>query len=78
MTDVAKEIFNDQSRDYGNGLKKFEPNDLNKSKVLDLSVLSDDERNKIMSHLNEYKISGDKNCIAQINDLFKQRFLIED
>lgn len=78
LTDVAKEIFNDQSRDYGNGLKKFEPNDLNKSKVLDLSVLSDDERNKIMSHLNEYKISGDKNCIAQINDLFKQRFLIED
>lgn len=47
ITDVAKEIFLDNSRQYGNGLVKFEPNDLNKGKVVDLSLLSDDERNYI-------------------------------
>ncbi len=43
LTNVAKRIFLDNSRQYGNGLVKFEPNDLNNGKVLDLSLLTDRE-----------------------------------
>lgn len=43
ITDVAKDIFLDNSRQYGNGLIKFEPNDLNKGMVVDLTLLSTEE-----------------------------------
>lgn len=43
ITDVAKEILLDNSRQYGNGLVKFEPNDLNKGMVADLTLLNTEE-----------------------------------
>ena len=43
ITDMAKEIFLDNSRQYGNGLTKFEPNDLNKGNVADLRLLNSEE-----------------------------------
>lgn len=49
LTNVAKEIFLDNSRQYGNGLIKFEPNDLNKGKCVDLRLLSSDEKSYIIS-----------------------------
>ena len=52
LTDVAKEIFLDNSRQYGNGLVKFEPNDLNKGMMFDLRMLRDDEK-KIISTISE-------------------------
>jgi adenine-specific DNA-methyltransferase len=39
LTDTAKQIFVDNSREYGNGLQKFEPNDINSGKMLDISLL---------------------------------------
>ena len=47
LTDTARQIFEDNSREYGNGLQKFEPNDLNKGKMLDLRKLSKKSKNKI-------------------------------
>ncbi len=40
LTEVAREIFAQNRREYGNGLEKFEPNDLNKAPMLDLSHLT--------------------------------------
>ena len=45
ITDIAKEIFLDNSRQYGNGLVKFELNDLNKGMVVDLRLLTNAETN---------------------------------
>jgi adenine-specific DNA-methyltransferase len=36
ITDLAKQIFKDYRREYGQGLEKFEPNDLNGAKIIDL------------------------------------------
>ena len=44
VTNVAKEIFLDNSRQYGNGLVKFEPNDLNKGNIVDLRKLTTEEK----------------------------------
>jgi adenine-specific DNA-methyltransferase len=55
LTDTAKEIFNDESREYGNGLKKFEPNDLNNAKILNIFNLDISIKNKILNLYNQYR-----------------------
>lgn len=49
MTDMAKEILLENSRQYGNGLIKLEPNDLNKGYMADLRLLGDDELHFVKS-----------------------------
>lgn len=39
LTDVSKDIFNDNRREYGNGLRKFEPNDINKALMVDIDKI---------------------------------------
>ena len=39
LTEVCKEIFEENRREYGNGLRKFEPNDLNRSPVPDFRAI---------------------------------------
>lgn len=60
VTDVAKEIFLDNSRQYGKGLIKFEPNDLNNGNIVDLRLLNNEEKkfvNKISEKLHFYGCS---------------------
>jgi adenine-specific DNA-methyltransferase len=65
LTDTARQIFNDNSREYGNGLQKFEPNDLNKGMILDLSKLSKSSKQKIQ---NLYNRNTNK-YIEEINNI---------
>lgn len=74
LTDVAKEIFNDNRREYGNGLKKFEPNDLNKSMMLDLSKLNDKEKEQILKFYCAFKESNDEEHIKNIDKLLRSKF----
>lgn len=55
LTDTAKQIFEDNSRQYGNGLQKFEPNDLNKGMMLDIGLLDKPTINKILDLYRTYK-----------------------
>lgn len=79
LTDVAKQIFNDNRREYGDGLKKFEPNDLNKAYMLDLSKLGKNTYKKIISTYQDYKISVIQNnenleLIEKINNILKKEY----
>ncbi len=71
LTDTAKQIFDDNSRQYGNGLQKFEPNDLNKGMMLDLGLLDKQTSNEILKLYKEYKclILGNKNGDEIINKI---------
>lgn len=75
ITDVAKEIFLDNSRQYGNGLVKFEPNDLNKGMVMDLTLLSTEENTFVK---NVYAFIKDthkeKDGIELLNEFFSLRY----
>jgi len=42
-TRFASELLDKEKREYGNGLEKYEPNDINKSLVVDFNCLPDDE-----------------------------------
>jgi len=75
LTDVSKQIFNDNRREYGKGLQKFEPNDINKSKMLNLELLSSDSESEILEYFNLYRKSvidkkPDESFVNKINDIF--------
>lgn len=79
ITNVAKEIFLDNSRQYANGLVKFEPNDFNKGKILDLRLLNKEERLFILNAYDKLLYSGNscKKVIAVLNDFFKEKYAKE-
>ena len=56
LTNTAKQIFEDNSREYGNGLQKFEPNDINKGLMLDLELLDIATKQQILSLFKQYRL----------------------
>jgi adenine-specific DNA-methyltransferase len=81
LTDVAREIFEDNRREYGNGLQKFEPNDLNKAMMLDLTLLDKKTEDKIIDLYNKYRItaidkSPDDNFLNEINKIFRSKYCL--
>ncbi len=79
LTDIAKQIFNDNRREYGDGLKKFEPNDLNNALMLDLSILDIDTQERIIKLYNEYRNSilndnENKNIINEMNNILIKKY----
>lgn len=75
ITDVAKEIFLDNSRQYGNGLVKFEPNDLNNGMVVDLSLLNTEECSFVKDVYSFIKeTQKEKDGVQLLNEFFFLRF----
>lgn len=75
ITDVAKEIFLDNARQYGNGLVKFEPNDLNKGYVADLRLLTEEEKcfvSKASEYLQYYGSVADQ-TVSLLNNFFMKK-----
>lgn len=76
VTNVAKEIFLDNSRQYGNGLVKFEPNDLNKGNVVDLRILTPEEKDFVFKSSDKLKYYGSisSQTISILDDFFRTKF----
>lgn len=79
LTDMAKEIFADNRREYGNGLQKFEPNDINNARMPDLNSLELTVKNEILKHYYLYRKSvlknqADQNLIIMINNILTAQF----
>lgn len=79
LTDVAREIFEDNRREYGNGLQKFEPNDLNKALMLNLYLLDKELENEILELYRCYRNTvinhfPNEEIIKKINHLFKRQY----
>ena len=55
LTPLAQELFYQSRREYGDGLTKFEPNDLTKADMLDLRIITDNDRIKILKLYEEIK-----------------------
>jgi adenine-specific DNA-methyltransferase len=79
LTDTAKQIFEDNSRQYGNGLQKFEPNDLNKGMMLNLGILDQETKDTILSIYNQYRIKtlnkqNAADLITQIDEILSEKY----
>ncbi|MGB1242712.1 MAG: hypothetical protein ACPG49_09330, partial [Chitinophagales bacterium] len=82
QTSIAREIFSDNRREYGDGLKKFEPNDLNNGLMLDLSQLTDAEKEEIKELYYSYRKSviddvENKAFIERIEMILKEKYEVE-
>ncbi len=76
VTNVAKEIFLDNSRQYGNGLVKFEPNDLNKGNVVDLRLLTTEEKAFVIRASEMLKYDGVicNQAISILDEFFRAKY----
>ncbi|KGP74217.1 HsdM family class I SAM-dependent methyltransferase [Pontibacillus yanchengensis] len=82
LTDIAEEILKESRREYGQGLVKFEPNDLNQSYVFDFDILTKREKNDIRhlyDQLRECPYLSEEWEIYQskLNDYFKHLLATE-
>ncbi|MDR0251170.1 MAG: N-6 DNA methylase [Burkholderiales bacterium] len=74
LTDTARQIFEGNSREYGNGLQKFEPNDLNEGMMLDLSRVPISKRRKIEKLYRENIYFDERGFVGEIDRLFTENF----
>lgn len=74
LTPTANEIFDDNRREYGDGLKKFEPNDLNKAKVVNFSLLSKKDESAILKLFHQFKKDENYSHVEKIDGIFKGIF----
>lgn len=75
ISDTAKLIFEDNVREYGNGLRKFEPNDLNTGRMLDLRLLPEKSKEHILCLYSENKDMGETAFIKEIDNVLREAFL---
>ena len=71
LTDVAQKVLYRDKREYGNGLDKFEPNDLNNANVLDLTMLSSEDKQRIETLYQVITASQDTALpVQELNAIF--------
>lgn len=74
LTETARKIFEDNSREYGNGLQKYEPNDLNKGMMIDLQQLPVDQKNEMEIYSQRFVESKNSHWITLIDEILKKEF----
>lgn len=76
-TKVAKKLLDKEKREYGNGLSKFEPNDINKSLILNFNLINETDVEKLRE-LQKLLISNRDNdvetLIAEADNLVAKYF----
>lgn len=72
LTPVAQTIIRENRKELGNGLEKFQPNDLNNAKMLDIEVISSSDKAKVKKIYEKIKISPSQIYVKQLNEIFYQ------
>lgn len=72
LSPISQMLLKQCKREYGGGLDKFEPNDLNNAKVLDISIISDADICEILKLYSQIKNEEDDflKIIDRLNDIF--------
>lgn len=76
QTDLARNILLDNCREYGNGLRKFEPNDINKGMMADIDLMPLRDKLMVKQLYNEYKATNEAKRLEEIEDIFRRQFTI--
>lgn len=72
LTPMAQELLYANRREYGEGLNKLEPSDINRSKILNLSRLTSAERSEALSIYEKLKnCTSPEPLIARLDELFR-------
>lgn len=74
ISNCAKNLFSASAREYGNGLSKFEPNDLNKANMVDLGILDESCKNQLRELYRNNKRNADSSFIKKVDDILFDAF----
>lgn len=72
LSPICQMLLKECKREYGGGLDKFEPNDLNNAKVLDISTLSYADKCEILALYNQIRDRQNNfsTIIERLNNIF--------
>lgn len=70
ITPIAQEILRENRKELGNGLDKFQPNDINNAQMLDISVISENDKYRIMDIYSMLINNLSEAYINELNSIF--------
>ena len=73
-TEFAKELLNREKREYGNGLSKFEPNDINKSYILNFDHIPENTLLHLAHLQKEYIEKKQIESLSEAERIFRAVF----
>lgn len=76
LTPSAQSLLRQNKREYGEGLNKFEPNDINNAKILDLKCLNDHEISDITNIYNNMTSSDFESSISSLEKIFAKHISV--
>ena len=78
ITPIAQEILYRNKRQYGGGLDKFEPNDLNNGEIIDFDVIEDEDL-VIIENLTEriFNIDDNIDVVMQLDEIYRKYVEVE-
>lgn len=70
LTPVAQRIMRENRKEMGNGLEKYQPNDLNTASMLDIRAITERDRNRICEIYREMRRGEAGAAIERLNAVF--------
>lgn len=73
LTPICHRILQKNKREYGGGLDKFEPNDLNEALIIDISLITSEDVTTILDLYAQLKMDegNSSKIIDKLNDIFQ-------
>lgn len=75
LTPIAQSILGKNRKEMADGLNKFQPNDINSAKMLDLNVISKDDRARIYEIYDDMKREVKEQHIWQLDQIMSDYLL---
>lgn len=75
LTPIAQSIIRENRKELGKGLEKFQPGDLNHAKMLDITIISDEDYDLISDIYEKMTNKYEANQVAQLNEIFSRYLL---
>lgn len=75
LTPVAQRILRDNRKELGNGLEKFQPNDLNSAYMLDVTCLSETDLRKVLEIYHSIQSNIAESDVQTLDGIFKKYLL---
>lgn len=72
LTPTAQKIIRTNRKEMGNGLEKFQPGDLLNAKMLNVSIISKQDRDMVLVIYEQLKNKSDRNIVEKLDDIFKK------
>lgn len=70
LTPTAQKLLFYNKREYGDGLEKFEPNDLNNAYIININKIKENDKNKILKIYNNIQNIKEHEFISQLDEIF--------